>query len=108
VLAIEKACRMLSRLELSDCWLIATAEPCPMCAATASLAKIKRIAFGAGETSVRNVGYDTLHLNLFDFMCATQTQFQIYDSVLEAECVALLRSFPAKDQDTSLRFQNHN
>src|SRR6056297_623930 len=38
VLAIESACRFHGALELTGHTLIATAEPCPICAATAATA----------------------------------------------------------------------
>jgi tRNA(Arg) A34 adenosine deaminase TadA len=94
VLAITSACQTLTRLQLSDCWLVTTGEPCPMCAAAASMAGIKKIVFGAREAVIRAAGYETLQLDLFAFMLATQAHFQVYGPVLEMDCTALLINHP--------------
>lgn len=95
ILAITAACKSQSRLDLSDCWLVATGEPCPICAAAASMAGIKKIVFGAKESIIRAAGYQTLQLDLLEFMLATGSQFQIYGPVLELDCTAMLLNHPA-------------
>ena len=45
ILAIQKACKKLGEKYLMDCSIFITLEPCPMCAAAISLAKIKNIYF---------------------------------------------------------------
>lgn len=45
--AIREACKKLHSPHLEGCTLYTSAEPCPMCIATAYWAKIRRIVFGA-------------------------------------------------------------
>ena len=49
MLAIAKACRVLGRKWLEDCDLYVTLEPCPMCAGALSLARIRRVYYGAAD-----------------------------------------------------------
>ncbi|HVI51913.1 MAG TPA: nucleoside deaminase [Candidatus Sulfotelmatobacter sp.] len=47
VLAIREAGRLLGSPRLIDCDLYVTLEPCPMCAAAISFARIRRLYYGA-------------------------------------------------------------
>ncbi len=49
MLAIREACRVLGSERLTDCDLYVTLEPCPMCAAAISFARIRRLYFGAQD-----------------------------------------------------------
>lgn len=45
--AIRAACAALGTLDLSDCTLYTSCEPCPMCRATTMMAGISRVVYGA-------------------------------------------------------------
>ncbi len=47
ILAIQKACAAKNTQRLQDCDLYVTLEPCPMCAAAISFARLRRVYFGA-------------------------------------------------------------
>ena len=47
LLAIREACRALGSERLVDCDIYVTLEPCPMCAAAISFARLTRLYFGA-------------------------------------------------------------
>lgn len=49
LLAIREACASLGSERLVDCDLYVTLEPCPMCAALISFARIRRLYFGAPD-----------------------------------------------------------
>lgn len=49
MLAIAEACRVLGRKWLEDCDLYVTLEPCPMCAGALSLARVRRVYYGAAD-----------------------------------------------------------
>lgn len=49
MLAIRAACAALGSERLIDCDLYVTLEPCPMCAAAISFARIRRLYFGAAD-----------------------------------------------------------
>lgn len=49
ILAIREACMVLGQERLTGCDLYVTLEPCPMCAAAISNARIARLYYGAGD-----------------------------------------------------------
>ena len=49
ILALRAAARTLSNERLSDCDLYVTLEPCAMCAGAISLARVRRLYFGADD-----------------------------------------------------------
>ncbi len=49
VIAIRQACKILSSERLVDCDLYVTLEPCTLCAAAISFARIKRLYFCAPD-----------------------------------------------------------
>lgn len=46
ILVIRKACAMLNNQRISNCSIYVTLEPCPMCAAAISNARISKLYFG--------------------------------------------------------------
>lgn len=94
VLAIQAACAKIGRLDLSDCWLLATGEPCPMCAATAAMAGIARLAYGASSNIIEEVGYKTLGLPVGEFFTLINYKLEIRVGICRCECEKLLRDFP--------------
>lgn len=59
VLVIRKACEVLQSQRLTDCDLYVTLEPCPMCAAAISFARIRRLYYGAGDEKGGAVDHGT-------------------------------------------------
>jgi len=49
MLVIQAVCRKKGTARLPDCDLYVTMEPCPMCAAAISFARIRRLYFGAHD-----------------------------------------------------------
>ena len=49
IAALRDAARNLRNYRLSGCELVVTLEPCAMCAAAISFARIARVCFGAGD-----------------------------------------------------------
>ena len=89
LLAIRQAAAALGSERLTDCDLYVTLEPCAMCAAAMSFARIRRLYFGAGdpkggavENGVRFFSAATCH-----------HRPEVYGGINESECAALLRDF---------------
>src|SRR5215208_6873220 len=49
MLAIRRAADVFASERLTDCDLYVTLEPCPMCAAAISFARIRRLYYGAAD-----------------------------------------------------------
>ena len=89
VLAIREAARTIGSERLVDCDLYVTLEPCTMCAAAISFARIRRLYYGAAdpkggaiESGVRFFASPTcLH------------RPEVYGGIGETEAAALLQGF---------------
>ncbi|KAL5065644.1 hypothetical protein RYX36_027381 [Vicia faba] len=58
VTAIREACKKLKQIELSDCEIYASCEPCPMCFGAIHLSRIKRLVYGAKAEAAIAIGFD--------------------------------------------------
>ncbi|KAH7442770.1 hypothetical protein KP509_02G000900 [Ceratopteris richardii] len=58
VTAIREACKKLGRMELSDCEMYASREPCPMCFGAIHLSRIKWRVYGARAEAAIAIGFD--------------------------------------------------
>jgi len=89
MLAIRAAAAVLGTERLTDCDLYVTLEPCAMCAAAISFARIRRLYYGAAdpkggavENGVRFFGSPTCH-----------HKPEVYGGMGESEAAGLLREF---------------
>ncbi|HUC16203.1 MAG TPA: nucleoside deaminase [Acetobacteraceae bacterium] len=89
LLALTAAARALGQPRLAGCDLIVTLEPCPMCAAAASLFRIRRLVFGAYDPKGGGVEHGP---RIFSAPTCNHRP-EVIGGVREAECAALLRSF---------------
>ncbi len=89
ILAIRSAGRALASERLIDCDLYVTLEPCTMCAAAISFARIRRVYYGASDP--KGGGVD----NGVRFFASPTCHHapEVYPSVGESEAAALLKDF---------------
>ena len=57
ILVIREACQKLDNQRLTGCALYVTLEPCPMCAAAISFARIKSLYYGAADIKSGGVAH---------------------------------------------------
>eukprot|EP00245_Coleochaete_scutata_P016905 TRINITY_DN8081_c0_g1_i1.p1 TRINITY_DN8081_c0_g1~~TRINITY_DN8081_c0_g1_i1.p1 ORF type:complete len:196 (+),score=33.12 TRINITY_DN8081_c0_g1_i1:56-643(+) len=62
ILAIQKACKILGKIELSDCEIYTSCEPCPMSFAAMFLARLPRLVYGMHAEAAHDLGYDNGHI----------------------------------------------
>jgi tRNA(adenine34) deaminase len=89
MLAIRQAAEALASERLTDCDLYVTLEPCAMCAAAISFARIRRLYYGAAdpkggavENGVRFFTSPTCH-----------HRPEVYGGIAEADASMLLKDF---------------
>ena len=89
LIAMRTAAAALNSERLTDCDLYVTLEPCTMCAAAMSFARIRRLYFGAAdpkggavENGVRFFSAATCH-----------HRPEVYGGINESECAGLLKEF---------------
>jgi len=89
MLAIRQAAAALGSERLAECDLYVTLEPCAMCAAAISFARVRRLYYGAAdpkggavENGVRFFASPTCH-----------HRPEVYGGIGESEAAALLKDF---------------
>ena len=89
ILAIRLAAEVIGSERLVDCDLYVTLEPCTMCAAAISFARVRRLYYGAAdpkggavESGVRFLAAPTCH-----------HRPEVYGGIGELEAAALLKDF---------------
>ena len=95
ILAIRTACASLGQERLVDCDLYVTLEPCAMCAAAISFARIRRIYFGADDAKGGGVAHGA---RVFSHATCHHAP-DIYGGICETEAAALLKAFFAEKRD---------
>lgn len=89
VVAIRRAGLVLAREKLVDCDMYVTLEPCPMCAHAISLARIRRLYFGAYD--VKGGGVENGPKIFSATSCHHAVEY--YGGILEEESTVILRNF---------------
>jgi tRNA(adenine34) deaminase len=89
ILAIREACRVLGSERLTGHDLYVTLEPCPMCAAAISAARIGRLYYGAADPKSGGV---SVGARVFSHPQCHHVP-EVYDGIGGAEAEALLKDF---------------
>lgn len=86
---IRDACKKLNTSRLINCDLYVTLEPCMMCAAAISQARIRRLYFGADDLKYGSINGG---INYFQ-KNNTNHLPEIYDNICSDSCNRLLTNF---------------
>lgn len=89
ILVIRQGAKLLGQERLSGADLYVTLEPCAMCAAAISHARIRRLYFGAGDEKMGAV----THGPLFFQQSTCHHAPEVYDGFAEQEAGSLLKRF---------------
>ena len=89
ILVIREAAQVLGQERLTGADLYVTLEPCAMCAAAISHARIRRLYFGAGDPKMGAVS----HGPHFFGQPTCHHAPEVYDGIGEQQAQALLRDF---------------
>lgn len=89
IVAIRAACALRGDERLPDCDLYVTLEPCAMCAAAISFARIRRLYYGAPDPK----GGGVEHGARFYSQPTCHHVPEVYGGIREAESAELLRRF---------------
>ena len=92
MLAIRQAAHVLQTERLTECDLYVTLEPCAMCAAAISFARIRRVYYGAADPK----GGAVDHGVRFFASPTCHHRPEVYGGIGESEAVALLKNFFAE------------
>jgi tRNA(adenine34) deaminase len=89
VLALRAAAEQLGSWRLEGCTIYVTLEPCAMCAAAISFARIRRLYFGALDEK----GGGVVHGGRFFAQPTCHHAPEVYPGLAETEAAALLVDF---------------
>jgi tRNA(adenine34) deaminase len=89
VLALRQAAAAVGSERLAGCDLYVTLEPCTMCAAALSFARVRRLYFGAPDPK----GGAVEHGVRFFSAATCHHRPEIYGGINESECAGLLKEF---------------
>jgi tRNA(adenine34) deaminase len=89
LLALRRAAAALGSERLVDCDLYVTLEPCAMCAAAMSFARIRRLYFGAADEK----GGAVEHGVRFFASPTCHHRPEVYGGIAEGEAASLLKDF---------------
>jgi tRNA(adenine34) deaminase len=89
MLAIRQACAKIGSDRLADADLYVTLEPCAMCAAAISFARIRRLYFAAADPK----GGAVEHGSRFFSLPTCHHAPEVYGGIEELRAAALLRAF---------------
>ena len=89
IMAIREACKILGTERLTGFDLYVTLEPCPMCAAAISNARIGRLYYGAADPKSGGVGQGP---RIFSHAQCDHVP-EVYDGIDAAPSEALLKQF---------------
>ena len=89
ILAIRQAAAYAKSWNLSDCTLVVTLEPCPMCAGAILQTHISSVVFGAWDSKLGACG------SVWDILRDPHvgSHPQVFGSVCESQCVQILGNF---------------
>jgi tRNA(Arg) A34 adenosine deaminase TadA len=89
LLAIRAACAARGSERLAGCDLYVTLEPCPMCAAAISFARVRRLYYGASDPKGGGVEHGS---RVFSHATCHHVP-ELYPGLDEARAAALLKAF---------------
>lgn len=95
IVAIREACRRLGSERLVGADLYVTLEPCPMCAAAISFARIRRLYWGASDPKGGGVEHGP---RVFSHATCHHKP-ELYSGLAETESAELLRGFFAERRE---------
>ena len=89
ILALRSAAALLRQTRLTDYDIYVTLEPCPMCAAAISFARLRRLYFGAYDIKGGGVEHGCrIYQNQKNLYVP-----EVYGGIAQTECEKLLTSF---------------
>ncbi|QTH43796.1 nucleoside deaminase [Cohnella sp. LGH] len=65
MVAIREACKKLGTMDLSDCVIYATCEPCPMCVSAIIWSGIKEVYYCNTREDAHQHGFSDMHLRKY-------------------------------------------
>ena len=89
--AIHAATKTLNRIDLSNCTIYSTTEPCPMCFSAIHWARISQIVYGTNIDDVKKLGFHELDISNETLKKLGNSPIKISANFEREACEALLQ-----------------
>ncbi|MFA5246777.1 MAG: nucleoside deaminase [Candidatus Micrarchaeia archaeon] len=96
--AISSACKKLGKIDLSDCVIYSTTEPCPMCVSACHWARIPKIVYGARISDSAKFGFDEWPIPDAKMVELGKTHVELKKDFLRKECLNLFAEWAKKKE----------
>lgn len=96
--AIREACKKLKTIDLSECVIYSTCEPCPMCFSACHWANISKVIYGAKISDAKKYGFNELTVSNKEMKEKGKSKIKIIGDFLRDETVELFKLW-AKNKD---------
>ena len=93
VYTIREACKKLNTIDLSECTIYSTCEPCPMCFSAIHWAKIDKIFFGAKIADAQGMDFNELTISNQQMKELGGSSVEIVGDFMKEECQSLFREW---------------
>jgi len=97
ILAISETCQKLGAIDLSDCTIYSTCEPCPMCFAAIHWARIPHIVYGARIDDVRDLGFRELPISNRRLNHLAQSNIKITWDFMREQNLEILHKWTSRE-----------
>ncbi len=91
--AIRLACKKLDSIDLSDCTMYSTTEPCPMCFSACHWARIFKIVYGTSIGDSKEYGFNELCISNSSMKSMGQIGLDVVGGFLRVECLRLFEAW---------------
>lgn len=97
--AIRIACKKLGAIDLSDCDIYSTCEPCPMCLSACHWARISTVVYGARIRDAEKAGFNELKIPSRLIKRLGKSRVKIIPDFMRKENLSLFKEFAVKGKD---------
>jgi guanine deaminase len=91
--AIREACQKLKTIDLSDCVIYSTTEPCPMCFSAIHWAKIKKIVYGTHISDAKAAGLNEMSVSNETLNGLSGDKIELVRNILRDEAILLFKEW---------------
>jgi tRNA(Arg) A34 adenosine deaminase TadA len=91
--AIRLACKKLNAIDLKDCTIYSSTEPCPMCFSAIHWSGMRRIVYAANIADAQTAGFNELPISNVDMKRLGKSPIEITPDFLKQEAVDLFHEF---------------
>ncbi|MCX6802077.1 MAG: nucleoside deaminase [Candidatus Diapherotrites archaeon] len=96
IVALRRACKKLKKIDLPDCAIYSTLEPCPMCFSAIHWARIPFIIYGASIADAKRGGFNELEISNEKMKKSGRLRVRLAKGFMKKDCVSLFKEWGAR------------